>query len=82
MSLSDDGIKRTGKIYAAYPLNDSFHLFAGLDKLLPKQLVWESQTQKLLVFAYESCCWAFRLAHFKEDKGKVMVVITTVLALS
>ena len=67
LSLSDEGTKKTGKIYGAFPLNDSIHLFAGLDRTTSTG-VTNAETSGI---AYESCCWAVRLAHFKEDKGKV-----------
>ena len=57
--------KKTIKIYGAYPLNDSMHLFGGLDRTTSTG-VTNSETTGL---AYESCCWALRLAHFKEDNG-------------
>ena len=69
MSLSDDGTSRTGKIYFSYPLNDSFHLFAGRDKTITKKTgvgVLNAETSGIV---YESCCWAFRLVHFKEGKS-------------
>lgn len=69
MSLSDDGVKRIGKIYVAYPLNDSIHLFGGLDKTITKATGTGVTNAETSGIAYESCCWAFRLAHFKEDNG-------------
>jgi len=69
MSLVDDGTDRTGKIYAAYPLNDSIHLFAGLDKTITKATRAGVVNAETSGIAYESCCWALRLAHFKEDNG-------------
>lgn len=65
MTLSDEGSKKTRKIYGAYPLNDSIHLFGGLDRTTSTG-VTNSETTGI---AYESCCWALRLAHFKEDNG-------------
>ncbi len=70
MSLVDDGTDRTGKIYGAYPLNDSIHLFAGLDKTITKATSHGVINTYTTGVAYESCCWAFRLAHFQEDNGK------------
>jgi LPS-assembly protein len=69
MSLSDDGVKRTGKIYVVYPLNDSIHLFGGLDKTITKATSAGVTNAETSGIAYESCCWALRLAHFKEDNG-------------
>jgi len=63
--LSDEGTKKTRKIYGAYPLNNSIHLFGGLDKTTSTG-VTNAETTGI---AYESCCWALRLAHFKEDNG-------------
>ena len=65
MTLSDEGSKKTRKIYGAYPLNDSIHLFGGLDRTTSTG-VTNAETTGI---AYESCCWALRLAHFKEDNG-------------
>jgi LPS-assembly protein len=67
LSLSKKGIDgvltETKELYGAYPLTDSIHLFGGLDKTTSTG-VTNSETTGI---AYESCCWAFRLAHFKED---------------
>jgi len=65
ISLSDEGTKKTRKIYGAYPLNNSIHLFGGLDRTTSTG-VTNAETTGI---AYESCCWALRLAHFKEDNG-------------
>ena len=69
MSLSDDGDDRIGKIYFAYPLNNSIHLFGGFDKTITKATSAGVTNAETSGIAYESCCWAFRLAHFKEDNG-------------
>ena len=69
LSLSKTGIDgvltETKKLYGAYPLTDSIHFFGGLDKTTSTG-VTNSETTGI---AYESCCWAFRLAHFKEDNS-------------
>jgi LPS-assembly protein len=70
MSVSDNAVKeddgeKIAKFYGAFPLNDSIHLFGGLDRTTSTG-VTNSETTGI---AYESCCWAFRLAHFKEDNG-------------
>jgi len=70
ISLDDDGTDRTGKIYGAYPLNDSIHLFAGLDRTITKATSHGVINTYTTGVAYESCCWAFRLAHFQEDNGR------------
>ena len=63
MSFIDDGTKETERFYGAYPITDSFHIFGGLDKTTSTGFT-NSETTGI---AYESCCWAFRLAHFKSD---------------
>jgi len=63
LSFSDEGAKETEKLYGAYPLTDSIHLFGGLDKTTSTGIT-NSETTGI---AYESCCWAFRVAHFKTD---------------
>jgi len=65
LSLSDEGTKETEKLYGAYPLSDSIHLFGGLDKTSSTGIT-NSETTGI---AYESCCWAFRFAHFKTDNS-------------
>jgi len=67
LSVSDDGTKETDKFYGAYPLTDSIHLFGGLDKTTSTGIT-NSQTSGI---AYESCCWALRVAHFKTNSGDV-----------
>ena len=64
-SFIDEGTKETEKIFGSYPITDSLHIFAGLDKTTSTG-VTNSQTTGI---AYESCCWAFRLAHFKDDSS-------------
>lgn len=60
-----EGIKETEQLYGAYPLTDSIHFFGGLEKT-PSSGITNLETSGL---AYESCCWAFRVAHFKEAKS-------------
>jgi LPS-assembly protein len=62
---SSSGVTETEKLYGAYPITDSIHFFGGLDKTISTGIT-NSETTGL---AYESCCWSFRVAHFKEDKG-------------
>jgi len=63
--LSDEGTKETEKLYGAYPLTDSIHLFGAIDKTTSTGIT-NSETTGI---AYESCCWAFRVAHFKTNTG-------------
>ena len=65
ISFIDEGTKETEKFYGAYPLTDSIHIFGGLDKTTSTG-VTNAETTGI---AYESCCWAFRLAHFKDDNS-------------
>ena len=62
---TSSGVTETEKLYGAYPITDSIHFFGGLDKTVSTGIT-NSETTGL---AYESCCWAFRVAHFKEDNA-------------
>ena len=57
--------KETGKIFGAYPITDSIHIFGGIDRTTSTGITNTETTG----VAYESCCWAFRLAHFKDHKS-------------
>ena len=70
LSYGDDGIKRTGKVYGAYPLSSSIHMFAGLNREITKLSLRGITKTYTTGLAYESCCWAFRIAHFQEDKAE------------
>ena len=63
MTFSDEGSSDTEKFYGAYPLNDAFHVFGGVVNSTSSSVI-STETTGL---AYESCCWAFRFAHFKEE---------------
>jgi len=65
MTFSDEGTSDTEKFYGAYPLTDSIHIFGGVVNSTSSS-VTNTETTGL---AFESCCWAFRLAHFKEDNS-------------
>ena len=65
LSLNDEGTKETKKIYGAYPLSNSIHVFGGLDKDTSTGVT----NAETVGIAYESCCWAFRIAHFKDDNS-------------
>jgi len=64
-SFIDEGSKETEKFYGTYPLTDSIHIFGGIDKTTSTG-VTNAETSGI---AYESCCWALRLAHFKTDNS-------------
>ncbi|MDC3245648.1 LPS assembly protein LptD [Candidatus Pseudothioglobus singularis] len=61
----DGVVTETEKFHGAYPLTDSIHLFGGLEKTISTG-IRNTETSGI---AYESCCWALRLAHFKEDNN-------------
>jgi len=60
---TSSGVTETEKLFGAYPLTDSIHLFGGVDKTTSTG-VTNAETTGI---AYESCCWAFRVAHFKTN---------------
>jgi len=65
MKFSDNGTEKTEKLYGAIPLTNSIHFFGGLDKTTSTGTTNYETTG----LAYETCCWAYRLAHFKENNG-------------
>jgi len=65
LSFSDDGAEEIEKLYGAYPLTDSVHIFGGIDKTTSTGVT----NGEIFGVAYESCCWALRTAHFKELKS-------------
>jgi len=65
LSFIDEGTKETEKFYGAYPISDSIHVFGGIDKVTSTGIT-NAETSGI---AYESCCWAFRIVHFKEDNS-------------
>ena len=67
LSYSDAGTKSTRKVYTAYPLTDSIHFFGGLKRTTTAATATAVTKSETTGLAYESCCWAFRVAHFKED---------------
>jgi LPS-assembly protein len=65
VSFIDEESKEVEKFYGSYPLTDSIHFFGGLDKTTSTG-VTNAETTGI---AYESCCWAFRIAHFKDGSA-------------
>jgi len=65
LGTSTKGVVQTEKLFGAYPITDSIHFFGGIDKTISTG-VTNSETTGI---AYESCCWAFRVAHFKTDNA-------------
>jgi LPS-assembly protein len=68
LSLLDEEKKQTNKIHGSFPLSDSIHFFGGKDKTTSKITSEESESETTGL-TYESCCWALRVAHFKEDNS-------------
>jgi len=65
LSFIDEGTKEIERFYGAYPITNSLHIFGGLDKTTSTGITNAETTG----IAYESCCWALRLAHFKTDNS-------------
>ena len=65
IALSDEGKKETAQIYGSYPITKSFHIFGGIDRITSERITKQETTG----IAYENCCWAARIAHFKEGDG-------------
>ncbi|MGE4570960.1 MAG: LPS assembly protein LptD, partial [Gammaproteobacteria bacterium] len=67
LAHANNNTNETIELYGAYPINASIHLFGGLKRSLTTGIT-EKETSG---FAYESCCWAVRVAHFKETVNGV-----------
>ncbi len=62
LTHENDAGKRTAGVYGAYPISRKVHLFAGVNRSLSDSIT----NRKTVGFAYGSCCWAIRVAHFDE----------------
>lgn len=58
----DDNGTKTAELYGAYPVLQKMHVFAGVNRSITDSITNKETTG----IAYESCCWAVRLAHFKK----------------
>ena len=58
----DDQGKKSVELYGAYPVFNNVHIFTGINRSLTDSITNKETTG----IAYESCCWAVRLAHFKK----------------
>lgn len=58
----DDNNVKSAELYGAYPINTKMHVFAGINRSITDSITNKETTG----IAYESCCWAIRLAHFKK----------------
>ena len=67
LAHANNNTNETLELYGAYPVNDSIHLFGGIKRSLTTGIT-EKETSG---FSYESCCWAVRIAHFKETVNGV-----------
>ena len=65
ISHHDDGGTESAELYGAYPINAQMHVFAGINRSLTDSI----NNKETTGIAYESCCWAVRLANFKEHIG-------------
>ncbi|WP_238924430.1 LPS-assembly protein LptD [Candidatus Vesicomyidisocius sp. SY067_SCS001] len=58
----DDNGNNSVELYSAYPLTQQTHVFAGINGSISNSTI----NKETMGIAYESCCWAVRLAYFKE----------------
>ncbi|MEO1916816.1 MAG: LPS-assembly protein LptD, partial [Candidatus Thioglobus sp.] len=58
----DNNSVKSAELYGAYPINTQMHVFAGINRSITDSITNKETTG----IAYESCCWAVRLAHFKK----------------
>ncbi|CAC9600807.1 LPS-assembly protein LptD @ Organic solvent tolerance protein precursor [uncultured Gammaproteobacteria bacterium] len=62
LTQGDDGEQRSAGLYGAYPVTKKIHAFAGVNRSLSDSI----NSKKTIGVAYESCCWAIRVAQLKE----------------
>ena len=62
LTHGDDGEQRSAGLYGAYPITKKVHAFAGVNRSLTDSI----NNKKTIGVAYESCCWAIRVAQLKE----------------
>lgn len=60
----DDNGDNSVELYSAYPLTQQTHVFAGINGSISNSTI----NKETMGIAYESCCWAVRLAYFKVFK--------------
>ena len=58
----DNNGAKSAELYGVYPINDKVHVFTGINRSITDSITNKETTG----IAYESCCWALRLAHFKK----------------
>lgn len=69
ISLSHDNFidgdgerQKNARLYGSLPLDSKVHVFAGINRSLTNHL----NNKETVGAVYETCCWAVRVAHFKE----------------
>ncbi|SMM98984.1 Outer membrane protein Imp, required for envelope biogenesis / Organic solvent tolerance protein precursor [uncultured Candidatus Thioglobus sp.] len=62
LTRGDDGEQKSVGAYGAYPITQKIHLFAGVNRSLTDAIT----NRKTTGFAYETCCWAVRVAQIRE----------------
>ena len=62
----DNSDPKSIELYGAYPLTKQMHVFAGVNRSQNQTTGSWTTSKETTGIAYESCCWALRLAHFKE----------------
>ncbi len=68
LTHSDDGEQKSAGLYTAYPITQKVHVFSGISRSLSDSI----NRKETIGAAYESCCWAIRIAQLKEitDENK------------
>ena len=65
LAQHDNNDVKSAELYGAYPITQKIHIFAGINRSITDSITSKETTG----IAYESCCWALRLAHFKKHMG-------------
>ncbi|NYT52213.1 MAG: LPS-assembly protein LptD [Candidatus Vesicomyosocius endoextente] len=58
----NDNGNNSVELYSAYPLTQQIHVFAGINGSISNSTI----NKETMGIGYETCCWAVRLAYFKE----------------
>jgi len=62
----DNDDPKSVELHGAYPLTQQVHVFLGVNRSINKSTDKWTTSKETTGIAYESCCWALRLAHFRE----------------
>lgn len=60
--IVDANNKRSAELYAAHHLSKNIHVFIGLNYSITDK----ANNYETTGFVYDSCCWSFRVSHFKD----------------